>query len=111
MDSSPALRLRQVTAPEAVAEDMSPSLNCDGDDATSARATLSSWRLNREAIERARLLAGKTRRDLAAAAHIDDKTLRDMLNGRRRPNISTAHCVIRTLALDPKEIILFADDL
>ena len=81
-----------------------------GNRAAYARATLPTWQVNREAIERARLLAGKTRRELAAAAQIDYKTLRDLLNGRRRPTIGTAHCVIRALGLDAKEVILFSAD-
>lgn len=68
------------------------------------------WHVNCEAIEQARLLAGKTRRELAASARIDYKTLRDMLNRRRRPGIATVHCVIRSLELDPKDIILFGPE-
>ena len=107
MNSTPVILLGQAIAPEAVAEDMSISQNCCGDETPCPRSALPIWHLNSDVIERARLLAGKTRRELALAAHIDYKTLRDMLNGRRRPTIGTAHCVIRTLALDPKDVIYF----
>lgn len=88
--------------PSSRARAVDPSHALERDGGTTTR-----WYVRCDIIERARLLAGKTRRELATAAQVDDKTLRDMLNHRRRPTIATVHCVIRALALDPTEVIVF----
>ena len=43
------------------------------------------WSVDTGAIDRARVLNGWTRRDLAQHAHVDEGTLCDLFAGRRRP--------------------------
>jgi hypothetical protein len=58
-----------------------------------------SWTVRRTVIERQRVLKGWTRSQLAEAAHIDPKTLRDLLGGRRRPTLGTVGTVARAIDL------------
>jgi hypothetical protein len=44
------------------------------------------WSVKVEAIDRARILQGWTRRDLARQAHVDEGTLCVLLSRRRRPS-------------------------
>jgi DNA-binding phage protein len=74
---------------------------------TNTPARVPHWRVRADAIERARILSGRTRQQLAKDAHVDEKTLRDMLSGRRRPTIATVHCVVRAVGVDPRDAIVF----
>ena len=47
------------------------------------------WSVDVTIIDRARLLRGWTRRDLARQAHVDEGTLCDFVAGRRRPTFGT----------------------
>jgi DNA-binding XRE family transcriptional regulator len=71
------------------------------------RSGRAAWSVRVDLIEQARVLSGRTRERLAADAHVDPKTLRDMLNERRRPTVGTVHCVLRVLELDPRDVIAF----
>lgn len=64
------------------------------------------WSLDHAAVERARILANLTYEQLAAAAHVDRATLRDMLGQRRRSTLGSVHAVIRALNLDPATVLV-----
>jgi transcriptional regulator with XRE-family HTH domain len=68
-----------------------------------------SWTIRRTAIERQRTLKGWTRSQLAAAAHIDPKTLRDLLGGRRRPTLGTIGTVARAIDLPLADVIVITE--
>jgi ribosome-binding protein aMBF1 (putative translation factor) len=68
-----------------------------------------SWTVRRDAIERHRILRGWTRDQLAAAAQIDPKTLRDLLGGRRRPTLGTVGTVARAIDLTLGEVIVISE--
>jgi len=70
------------------------------------RAGLGRWSVNGHRIERERILRGWTRQQLAQAAGVDEKTLRDMLTGRRQPTFGTAGAVATALGLTLAEIIV-----
>ncbi len=59
------------------------------------------------AIDRARILSGWTRRDLAQQAHVDEGTLCDLFAGRRRPTFGTLRAICRALALSLEDVIAF----
>lgn len=69
-----------------------------------------AWRPNRILIDRRRILAGMTVTRLALEAHISDRTLRDLLAGRRQPSIATVMCVLRALGIDAADGIVFGDE-
>ena len=68
------------------------------------------WSLDMRMIDRRRLLRGWTRRDLARAAQVDEKTLRDMMSARRRPTFGTVQAVCTSLGLTLPDVIVFADE-
>ena len=80
---------------------------------TDARAPhaseLLSWHVASNVIERARILRGWTRARLAEAAHVDPKTLRDMLTGRRRPTLGSVAQVARALEIPLGEALVLVD--
>lgn len=76
---------------------------------TQVRKVTVRWSVDVRAIERARVLRAWTRGELARAAHVDEKTLRDMLNGRRRPTFGTVQAVCTALGLTLPNVIVFAD--
>ena len=65
------------------------------------------WRLATSAVERQRILRGMTRDALARAAHVDPKTVRDALNGRRRPTLGTVTQLARVLDLELADVLHF----
>jgi len=67
------------------------------------------WWLDIGVIERARILRGWTKAELARVAHIDPGTLSDMTLGRRRPTFGTTHAVCVALGLVLSEVIVFRD--
>ncbi len=67
------------------------------------------WSVDTSAIDRARVLNGWTRRDLAQHAHVDEGTLCDLFAGRRRPTFGTLRALCQTLELSLEGMILFAD--
>jgi transcriptional regulator with XRE-family HTH domain len=70
---------------------------------------LVSWTVRQGAIERERILKGWTRNQLARAAQIDPKTLRDLLGGRRRPTLGTVGMLARAIDLPLAEVILISE--
>ena len=66
------------------------------------------WSVNGEAIERARILRGWTRRDMAKEAHIDEGTLSDLLRGRRRPTFGTLRAISEAVGLGMIDLVVFA---
>lgn len=66
-----------------------------------------AWSVKVEAIERARILRGWTRRDLAREAHVDEGTLCDLLAGRRRPTFGTLRGICQALELSLADMIDF----
>jgi transcriptional regulator with XRE-family HTH domain len=68
------------------------------------------WSVDVGTIDRARILRGWTRRDLAEQAHVDEGTLCDLFGGRRRPTFGTLHAICGALDLSFREVIDFGDD-
>lgn len=66
------------------------------------------WSVDAGAIDRARILRGWTRRDLALCAHVDEGTLCDLFAGRRRPTFGTLRAVCQALELSLHEVIGFS---
>jgi transcriptional regulator with XRE-family HTH domain len=67
------------------------------------------WSVNVIAIDRARILRGWTRRDLAREADVDEGTLCDLFAGRRRPNFATIRALCDALDLPLEGVIAFSD--
>lgn len=66
------------------------------------------WSVDTAAIDRARILQGWTRRDLAQQAHVDEGTLCDLFAGRRRPTFGTLRAVCQALKLSLDDVIAFS---
>jgi transcriptional regulator with XRE-family HTH domain len=65
------------------------------------------WSVDVGAVDRARVLHGWTRRDLAHRAHVDEGTLCDLFAGRRRPTFGTLRALCQVLDLSLEEVIAF----
>jgi len=65
------------------------------------------WAVNLAVIDRARVLRGWTRRDLAEHAHVDEGTLCDLFAGRRRPTFGTLRAICQALDLPLDGVITF----
>jgi transcriptional regulator with XRE-family HTH domain len=59
-------------------------------------------------IDRARILRGWTRRDLARQAQVDEGTLCDLFAGRRFPTFGTLRAISQALELPLDRVIEFA---
>jgi len=68
---------------------------------------LLEWSVDVAAIDRARILRGWTRRDLAREAHVDEGTLCDLFVGRRRPTFGTLRAICQSLDLLLEHVITF----
>jgi transcriptional regulator with XRE-family HTH domain len=68
------------------------------------------WSVEAGAIDRARILRGWTRRDLAQHAHVDEGTLCDLFAGRRRPTFGTLRALCEALELELESIITFNEE-
>jgi transcriptional regulator with XRE-family HTH domain len=66
------------------------------------------WSVDVAAIERARILRGWTRRDLARQAHVDEGTLCDLFAGRRRPTLGTLRALCEAINLSLADVIEFS---
>jgi DNA-binding Xre family transcriptional regulator len=66
------------------------------------------WSVDVAAIDRARVLRGWTRRDLAEHAHVDEGTLCDLFACRRRPTFGTLRALCQALDLSVGDVIEFA---
>jgi len=96
-------RLVEQRAPRAVDEALAGTVR------TEVRAVPVRWSVDVRAIERARVLRAWTRAELARAAQVDEKTLRDMLSGRRRPTFGTVQAVCTALGMTLPDVIVFAE--
>jgi transcriptional regulator with XRE-family HTH domain len=67
------------------------------------------WSVDAPAIDRARILRGWTRRDLAQNAHVDEGTLCDLFGGRRRPTFGTLRALCEALDLALDDVITFPE--
>jgi len=67
------------------------------------------WSVDAAAIDRARILCGWTRRDLAQQAHVDEGTLCDLFAGRRRPTFGTLRAICQSLGLSLESVIEFSE--
>jgi transcriptional regulator with XRE-family HTH domain len=65
------------------------------------------WSVDGGVIDRARILRGWTRRDLARNAHVDEGTLCDLFAGRRRPTFGTLRAICGALELSLEIVIEF----
>ncbi len=66
-----------------------------------------NWSVDSGAIDRARILRGWTRRELAQNAHVDEGTLCDLFMGRRRPTFGTLRAICQSLELALENVIVF----
>lgn len=69
-----------------------------------------AWSVNTATMERARILRGWTRRELARKALVDEGTLCDLLSGRRRPTFGTLRAICNALELDLQNVIRFSNE-
>lgn len=69
------------------------------------------WSVDAAVIDRARIVRGWTRRDLAQHAHVDEGTLCDLFARRRRPTFGTLRALCQTLDLSLEGVITFGDQL
>ena len=67
------------------------------------------WSVDAGAIDRARILCGWTRRDLAQQAHVDEGTLCDLFASRRRPTFGTLRALYQALGLSLDGVITFSE--
>lgn len=65
------------------------------------------WSVDAGAIDRARILRGWTRRDLARQAHVDEGTLCDLFAHRRQPKFGTLRALCEALDLSLDDVITF----
>jgi len=65
------------------------------------------WAVDVAALDRARVLRGWTRRDLARHAHVDEGTLCDLFAGRRRPTFGTLRALCQVLGLSLGDVFVF----
>jgi len=65
------------------------------------------WSVDIAALDRARILRGWTRRDLARQARLDEGTLCDLFAGRRHPTFGTLRALCRPLELSLDDLIAF----
>lgn len=72
-----------------------------------AAASGLEWSVDADAIERARILHGWTRRDLAQQAQVDEGTLRDLMAGRRRPTFGTLRAICKALGVALHDVVDF----
>ena len=68
---------------------------------------VAEWIVDIAAIDRARVIHGWTRRDLAERAHVDEGTLCDLFAGRRRPTFGTLRALCLALELTFGDVIEF----
>src|SRR5690348_11823768 len=67
--------------------------------------TSADWTVDVGLVERQRIVRGWSRLHLATVAHVDPKTLRDLLARRRRPNLGTVQAVSVALGLTLTDVI------
>ena len=65
------------------------------------------WRLRVDQLDRARVLAGLSERELARKSCVDRKTIADALCRRRRPTLGSIRAICRALGLTLADVIEF----
>jgi transcriptional regulator with XRE-family HTH domain len=70
-------------------------------------APVGSWSLDATPIERERILRGWTPVHLATVAHVDPRTVRSLVAGRRRPSLGTVQALCTVLGLRLADVIVF----
>jgi transcriptional regulator with XRE-family HTH domain len=68
------------------------------------------WSVDVGAIDKARILRGWTRRELALQAHLDEGTLCDLFAENRRPTFGTLRALCQALELSLDGVIKFRAD-
>lgn len=68
------------------------------------------WQVDLAAIDRARVLRGWTRAELARRAQVDPGTVSDMFRRRRRPVLGTVQAITAALGLGLEHVILFGEE-
>ena len=74
------------------------------------RGSGADWYVNIRVMERQRILRGWTQAQLARVAHVDPKTLGDLVVGRRRPTFGTVRALCNALDLTLSDVIVFVED-
>ena len=69
----------------------------------------SAWSLNTLLVERQRILYGWSPAQLARIAHMDPRTVRSLVAGRKRPTLGTVQALCATLGLPVSDVIVFRD--
>jgi len=72
-----------------------------------AIAPAGSWSVDAVPIERERILRGWTPVHLATVAHVDPRTVRSLVAGRRRPSLGTVQALCTVLGLRLADVIVF----
>lgn len=72
-----------------------------------ADRTAVAWSVNVRVIEQARILRGWKPVRLAQAAHMDPRTVRSLVAGRRRPNLGSVQAFCTALTLSLADVIVF----
>jgi hypothetical protein len=72
-----------------------------------AGAAAGSWCVDATPIERERILRGWTPVQLATVAHVDPRTVRSLVAGRRRPSLGTVQALCTVLGLRLADVIVF----
>ena len=67
------------------------------------------WSVDVAAIDRARILRGWTRRNLARHANVDEGTLCDLFARRRRPTFGTLRAICIALEVSLETMIEFSE--
>lgn len=70
-----------------------------------------AWSVNAHVVERQRILRGWTPAQLGRVAHVDPRTVRSLVAGRRRPSLGTVQALCTTLGLQLSDVIVFQDAL
>lgn len=66
-----------------------------------------AWSVNALPLERQRILRGWTPTQLGRVAHVDPRTVRSLVAGRRRPSLGTVQALCTTLGLQLSDVIVF----
>jgi DNA-binding XRE family transcriptional regulator len=72
-------------------------------------APVGSWSVDAAPIERERILRGWTPVHLATVAHVDPRTVRSLVAGRRRPSLGTVQALCTVLGLRLADVIVFSN--
>ncbi len=68
-----------------------------------------AWVVNAQVIERERIRRGWTRPQLARAAHVDPRTVRSLVVGRRHSSLGSVQALCTALGLPLTDVIVFPE--